>query len=363
MNLYDLDTPALIVDLDRLEQNIRSMAEIAKAGGKSLRPHTKTHKTPEIARMQVDAGAVGLTVAKLGEAEVLADHGFLDLFIANQIIGAPKFERLFALMQRAKVIVGVDGNENFQMLAEAAEKAKVKVSVRMEIDTGHHRAGIRTVQQAVPFGITLSRTNAVDFRGIYTHEGHLYKVAPEDRIRAARNAADNMRSIVTALTRLGIEVPEVSMGSTPGAPLIASESGITELRPGVYVVQDRMQVGIGAATEDRCALTVLATVTSHPDERTALIDAGSKTFSGDKAPSGSAHGLVTDDPTISFDWASEEHGHLDLTNSASKPKVGQKLRIVPWHACACVNMHERMYAVRGETVEAIWTVAGRGRLQ
>src|SRR4051794_35407751 len=118
MNLYDLDTPALLVDLDRLERNISGMAEVARAGGKALRPHTKTHKTPEIARMQLDAGAVGLTVAKLGEAEALADHGFTDLFIANQIVGAPKYERLFALMKRARVTVGVDGNENFKLLAE-----------------------------------------------------------------------------------------------------------------------------------------------------------------------------------------------------------------------------------------------------
>src|SRR5689334_17416946 len=132
MNLYELDTPALIVDLDRLESNIRGMADIARAGGKALRPHTKTHKTPEIARMQLAAGAVGLTVAKLGEAEVLADHGFTDLFIANQIVGPPKHERLFKLMDRARVTVGVDGNENFQLLSDAAYRAGVTVPVRLE---------------------------------------------------------------------------------------------------------------------------------------------------------------------------------------------------------------------------------------
>jgi D-serine deaminase-like pyridoxal phosphate-dependent protein len=372
MNLYDLDTPALIVDLDRLERNIARMAEIARAGGKRLRPHTKTHKTPEIARMQVEAGAVGLTVAKLGEAEVLADHGFTDLFVANQIVGAPKAERLIALLKRANATVGVDGADGARALHEHASRAGVRIPVRMEIDTGHHRAGVRDLEQAVALGEALLRMDSVALRGIYTHEGHLYKLSGERQAAAAAEAARLMREVADALRALGAEIDDISMGSTPGAPLIAGEPGITELRPGVYVVQDRMQVGIGSAEQDQCALTVLATVTSRPDDVTALVDAGTKSMSGDKAPSPpsplppageGSHGLVTDDPTIIFDWASEEHGHLDLTNAAMRPRVGQKLRIVPWHACACVNMHERIVAVRGERVEAVWTVAGRGRIQ
>lgn len=363
MNLYDLDTPALIVDLDRLERNIGRMAEIARAGGKALRPHTKTHKTPEIARMQVDAGAIGLTVAKLGEAEALADHGFTDLFVANQIVGSPKYERLFALLKRANVTVGVDGADGAGALHEAAARAGVRVAVRIEVDTGHHRAGVRSVERAVALCERISDWPALSLRGIYTHEGHLYKLSGEQQATAAREAAALMRTVAEELRRAGATIDDVSMGSTPGAPLVAGEPGVTELRPGVYVLQDRMQVGIGSAQEDQCALSVLATVTSRPDDATALLDAGTKTLSGDKAPTGSVHGLVTDDPTITFDWASEEHGHLDLTIAETRPRVGQKLRVIPWHACACVNMHERIYAVRGETVEAVWTVAGRGRIQ
>src|SRR5579872_5109608 len=145
MNLYDLDTPALIVDLDRLERNIARMAAIAAGGGKALRPHTKTHKTPEIARMQVAAGARGLTVAKLGEAEVMADAGFDDIFMANQLVGAPKIERLIALSRRARVTVGVDSPHAVTPLAEAGKRAGIDLPVRIEVDTGLHRAGVRTV--------------------------------------------------------------------------------------------------------------------------------------------------------------------------------------------------------------------------
>lgn len=363
MNIYDLDTPALLVDLDRLERNIVRMAEVARAGGKALRPHTKTHKTPEIARMQVDAGAVGLTVAKLGEAEALAEHGFTDLFVANQIVGSPKYERLFALLKRANVTVGVDGADGAGALQVAAARAGARVPVRIEVDTGHHRAGVRSVEQAVALCERISDWPALSLRGIYTHEGHLYKLSGEQQTAAAHDAAALMRAVADELRKSGAAIEDVSMGSTPGAPLVAGEPGVTELRPGVYILQDRMQVGIGSAQEDQCALSVLATVVSRPDDATALLDAGTKSFSGDKAPAGSVHGLVTDDPTIMFDWASEEHGHLDLTNAETRPRVGQKLRVIPWHACACVNMHERIYAVRGETVEAMWTVAGRGRIQ
>jgi D-serine deaminase-like pyridoxal phosphate-dependent protein len=363
VNLYDLDTPALLVDLDRLERNIARMAEIARAGGKALRPHTKTHKTPEIARMQLDAGAVGLTMAKLGEAEVLADHGFTDLFVANQVVGPPKCERLIALLKRANVTVGVDSYEGALELAKAAWQAGVTISVRIEVDTGHHRAGVRSVEEAIRLCERMSDLPVPRVTGIFTHEGHLYKLGGEEQAAAAVEAAALMRHIADELRGAGASIDDVSMGSTPGAPLIAGEEGVTELRPGVYVVQDRMQVGIGSAGEEQCALSVLATVTSRPDDTTALLDAGTKTLSGDRAPSGSAHGLVVDDPSIVFDWASEEHGHLDLTNASERPRVGQKLRVVPWHACACVNMHEKMYAVRGEKVEAVWTVAGRGRIQ
>lgn len=357
MKFYDLDTPALLVDLDRLERNIVRMAETARKGAKSLRPHTKTHKTPEIARMQVAFGASGLTVAKLGEAEVFADAGFDDIFIANEIVGDRKIERLLKLHGRMRVTVGVDGLDAARPIAEAASQAGVRISVRIEVDTGLGRAGVRTVEDAIELGSRLADLPGIELQGIFTHEGRIYKLPEAERAAFCREAAEKMRQIAA-----GIGVRDISVGSTPGAAPMACENGITELRPGNYVFYDSMQVGIGASVDD-CALTVLATVISRPDGSTAILDSGTKTLSGDKAQDGSKHGIVIGDPSIVFDWCSEEHGHLDLRESKLKPVIGDRVRIIPYHACATTNMHDSLFAVRGERVEATWQVAARGRIR
>lgn len=364
MNLHDLDTPALIVDLDRLERNIARMAAIAREGGKRLRPHTKTHKTPEVARMQIEAGARGLTVAKLGEAEVMVEAGFDDLLIANQLVGAPKIERLLSLLRRARVTIGVDSLEVAEPIGEAAARRGLRVPISIEVDTGLDRAGVRTVEQAVALGRRLADLPGVELTGLFTHEGHVSRAeVGAERAAACAEAAAKMRQVAEGLRAVGVAVAEVSVGSTPGARQMAAEPGLTELRPGVYVYYDQMQVRRGVATEDDCALTVLATVISRPDDTTAILDAGTKTFSGDMAPDGSRFGRVQQDAAILFDWANEEHGHLDLRWATLRPRVGDKLRVVPWHACACVNMHDTLYGVRDEEVEVIWTIAGRGKIR
>jgi len=359
MNLFDLDTPALIVDLNRLERNIANMAKIARDGGKSLRPHTKTHKTPEIARMQLESGASGLTVAKLGEAEVYAERGFTDIFIANEIVGAPKVERLIALAERCRTVVGIDSMEVALPISEAARARGIRVPVRIEIDTGLGRAGVRTRADAVELGKRMSESAGLELEGIFTHEGFAYKVDETARAGLCTGWAKDLQGLREDLESLGVPVHSVSVGSTPTAPLMAREAGITELRPGVYVFGDVMQTGMGMKLDD-CALSVLATVVSRPDSATAIVDSGTKALSGDRATEGSKHGTVMGHPDVSFDWSSEEHGHLDLTQSNWQPAVGEKLRTIPYHACATANMHDEIYAVRGETVEAVWKVAARG---
>jgi D-serine deaminase-like pyridoxal phosphate-dependent protein len=361
MYLYDLDTPALVVDLDRLENNISTMAAMVREHGKALRPHTKTHKTPEIARMQVDAGACGITVAKLGEAEVMVDAGFSDLFMANQPVGAPKIERLIALQRRARVMVGVDSLAVAVPIAEAATKAGVQVPVRIEIDTGLHRAGVRTMEEAVSLAKRIASMPGLELAGIFTYEGHAAPCPPEERAAACAEAAAMMRNCAEAMRATGIPINEISMGSTPGARYTAQQEGVTELRPGTYVFYDAMQIGWGASLQN-CALTVLTTVISRPEPTVAILDAGTKALSGDRGLSGSKHGLLLEDTAAIFDWANEEHGHIDLREATLRPKVGDKLRIVPFHVCTCVNMHDTMYGIRGEHVEAVWKIAGRGKL-
>jgi D-serine deaminase-like pyridoxal phosphate-dependent protein len=362
MNLYDLDTPALIVDLDRLERNVARMAQIAREGGKQLRPHIKTHKTPEIARMQMEAGAVGLTVAKLGEAEAMAHAGFDDLFIANQIIGEAKIRRLLALLKRCRVMTGVDSVEGADALSQAAEREGTPVSVRLEVDTGVHRAGVRTIEETIALGQRIAEMPGLILEGIFTHEGHTYRGTMADRTLNTLQAAQKMRLAAEGLRSVGLPVASVSVGSTPGAEAMSREEGITELRPGTYVFYDQVQMSCGAAQED-CALTVLTTVISRPEEEAAIIDAGSKTFSGDHGAERSRYGYVTDDPAILIDWVNEEHGHLDLKEARLRPRIGQKLRVIPYHVCPCVNLHETLYAVRGEQIEEMWTIAARGRVQ
>jgi D-serine deaminase-like pyridoxal phosphate-dependent protein len=362
LNLYDLDTPALIVDLTRLERNIARMAALAREGGKQLRPHIKTHKTPEIAQMQLASGAVGLTVAKLGEAEVFADAGFTDLFMANEVVGAAKVERLIALLKRVKLSIGVDSVDAAAPLSDAGFKAGVDVLVRIEIDTGLGRAGVRTVEDAVELAKTLSTMKGLRLEGIFTHEGTSYRADAAERASNCAAAANKIRTVRERLAEIGLNVEIVSVGSTPGAPYMALEHGMTEIRPGNYVFSDTMQMQFGTAEQD-CALSILTTVISRPDADTAILDSGTKSLSGDRALEGSKHGQLIDHPEVPFDWASEEHGHLDLRGSSYNPRIGEKARVIPYHACACTNMHDVMYAVRDEKVEATWKVTARGRIR
>ena len=361
-NIYDLDTPTLLVDLERLEANIRDMASAAQAGGKALRPHTKTHKTPEIARMQLAAGASGITVAKLGEAEVYVEAGLEDIFIANDVVGEAKYARLLPLLRRARIVAGTDSLEVARLLAAAMKKAGERLEMRIEIDSGHGRAGVTTTEDACELARYIADAPGLELQGIFTHEGHVY-TAPdaEERGKRARSAAARMREIAEALAAQGTPVSDVSMGSTPGAEFLPREAGVTEMRPGVYVFNDRMQVGYGAKSE-RCAVTVLATVVSvRPDGR-MVIDAGSKSLASDRPFADGTFGEALGYPEVTFVGASEEHGQLTC-EGMNRLRVGDKLRIVPNHACTCVNMYDTMTAFRNEQVEAVWNIAARGKVR
>ncbi len=239
--VYDLDTPTLLVDLDTLERNISAMAQIVAAGGKRLRPHTKTHKTPQIARMQMEAGASGLTVAKLGEAEVLADAGFDNLLLANQIVGPQKVARLMDLLRRVRITVGVDSVEVAGPIGEAARAQGLRAPVYIEADTGLGRAGARSPEELLLLARWVSDHPGLELAGLFTYEGHIYRAEDEaGRRKAAAQTAATLRELAAALAAQGTPVPEISVGSTPGAAMMAKEEGITEIRSGVYVFNDRM---------------------------------------------------------------------------------------------------------------------------
>jgi D-serine deaminase-like pyridoxal phosphate-dependent protein len=277
----ELETPCLVVDVERLERNIARMAALAAEAGVRLRPHAKTHKLVEVAQRQLAAGAAGLTVAKLGEAELFADHGVGDLFIAYPLWGAQKWERLCRLAERAEVRVGADSDEVFEGISAAALASGRTIAVLIEVDTGFGRCGVQTVDQARALAERVSALRGVRLVGLMSFAGQTYSAGSDGAGEAASADAERLLEVATALREHGFELPVISVGGTPSALHLDKLHGITEYRPGAYVFSDRDQAALGWGTLDDCALTVRATVVSRPAPTRAVIDAGTKTLSSD----------------------------------------------------------------------------------
>lgn len=355
-----VDTPCLVLDLDRLDANIRRMAELVAAAGVALRPHAKTHKLIQVARRQLAASAAGLTVAKLGEAELLAEHGIDDLLIAYPVWGAGKWERLCRLARRAEVRVGADSFPVFEGISNAAAPQGLSIPVRIEVDTGFGRCGVQSADEALALAHRLSKLGGVRLVGLMSFAGQTY--AAGDHVRQA--AVDDAARLVEVATRLraaGFEVPEISVGSTPSAIHVDALQGITEIRPGTYVFSDRDQVQLGWGTLDGCALTVVATVVSHPICTRAVIDAGTKTFSSDRATTVDGWGVIRGRPDWRIVSLNEEHGVLEVP--AGEAPIGTRVEVVPNHACGTLNMHDWVAAVQNGMVAEWWRVQGRGLIR
>jgi D-serine deaminase-like pyridoxal phosphate-dependent protein len=363
--LAAVDTPSVLVDLDILDRNVRRMADFAAEHRVNLRPHAKSHKTTAIAHRQVDAGAVGLTVAKLDEAEAFLRAGFDDLLIANQVIGAIKWRRLAELQAHGTVAVGVDSFEGARGIAEAARAAATTVPVLIEVDTGLHRAGVLPGEPSLALARQIAALDGLNLRGVFTHAGHAYAAtSPHDVQRIGQDEGELLVLTAERLRACGIDCPVVSVGSTPTAMIAGAIPGVTEMRRGNYVFYDRMQVGLGSAQRADCALTVLTTVISRPSADRAVIDAGSKTFALDRG----AHGL---DALLGFgedhqfglvlDRLSEEHGVILLDPiHDTLVQVGDRLRILPNHACTTANLAEALYGVRAGHLVEVLPVLVRG---
>ena len=360
-----LDTPSVLVDLDILDRNVRRMAEFAAEHGVKLRPHAKSHKTAAIARRQADADAVGLTVAKLDEAEAFLEAGFDDLFVANQVIGRLKWRRLAELQSHGTISVGVDSITGARGIAEAAREAATTVPVIIEIDTGLHRAGVLPGQPTLGLARQIAELDGLELRGVFTHAGHAYAATSRQEVQRIGRLEGELLVMTAHLLRAhGIVCPVVSVGSTPTAMISGAVPGVTEIRPGNYVFYDRMQVGLGSAQRSDCALTVLTTVISRPSDDRAVIDAGSKTFALDRG----AHGLETlggygEDIEFGFvlDRLSEEHGVIQLDPAhASSLHVGDRLQILPNHACTTANLAEALCGMRAGRLVEVLPVLARG---
>ncbi|MFZ0590160.1 MAG: alanine racemase [Bryobacteraceae bacterium] len=363
MHIEDLDTPAVIIDLDIMERNLARLAEYAAGNRLCLRPHTKTHKIPEIARLQIERGAAGITVAKPGEARVMVDGGVQDLMIGYPLVTRKKADVAAQLALECQLCVSLDSVEAIRALDAAAQQHSSRIGVLVEIDVGFHRCGVPTPELAVSLARETLMYPRLEFLGLMFYPGHLGK-PPEEQGAAIAEVNRTLDAFYQEFHSAGIEIPVVSGGSTPTAYRSHLFHGVTEIRPGMYLLNDANLVRMGIAALDECALHVLVTVASNAVPGRAILDGGSKTFSSDASRGDQvSYGMIREDPEAVFVALSEEHGHVDIARSGRSYQVGERLRVLPNHVCATVNMHDRLYGVRNGMVEKVWDVSARGKVQ
>ena len=368
----NLRTPAVLIDRQRALRNIARVQDLATAAGVRLRPHAKTHKSPDVARWQLERGAVGICCAKLGEAEVFVDAGIRDIRLPYPV-NPSNAARVLALMDRAAISIIVDHPAVAQGWSDAMRQTGRTLDVLIKVDVGFHRCGIDPAGNAVGFVKTIASLPGLKLRGLLSHAGHGYHAQSEDDL--ARIAAQEVATLVRIkedASREGIAIDEMSVGATPTLRYSARQRGITELRPGNYVYFDRTQVALGAATLDDCALTVLATVVAKHEGR-IILDCGSKTLTSDQArgiTTAPGSGAVLKDAaspnrqvdeSLTIERLSEEHATVGVTGSTLL-EPGDRVQVVPNHSCVVSNMVDAVHIVEGGRFIETMTVAARGRI-
>ncbi|UQR66875.1 D-TA family PLP-dependent enzyme [Bradyrhizobium sp. C-145] len=345
-------TPCAVIDMDRVERNIARIQTACDEAGVANRPHIKTHKNPTIAKMQVAAGAKGITCQKLGEAEIMANAGIDDILISYNLLGEEKMARLGALQAKANMTVAADNSTVVAGLPKAAAASGRPLSVVVECDTGRKRAGVETPAEAITLAREIAASKGLQFAGFM-----LYPT--ETGWADAQKFYDEALAGVRAH---GLEAKIVSTGGTPNLKNLGKLKGGTEHRFGTYIYNDRMQVAAGVASWDDCALHIYSTVVSRAAPERGILDAGSKTLTTDTGGL-DGHGLILEHPEAKIARFAEEHGFLDLSRSNTRPNVGDVVRIVPNHVCVVVNMMDEVVMVRGEEIIGTLPVAARGKLR
>ncbi len=352
----ELETPALLVDHPKMLRNIRAVQDLAKKAGVNLRPHAKTHKSAEIAKLQIDHGAVGICVQKLSEAEAMINSGVTDIFITNEVVEPSKIQRLVQLLEKARIKVAVDSLTNAQLLGEVASKQDRTLPVLLEVDCGMGRCGVLPGQPAIKIATAISKIMGVRLEGLMTYEGHLYHLTPTKRQHEARRIISRVIETAERIRKSVDNVIIVSCGSTPTAQTVANIPGVTEIQPGNYVFYDYMQVEVGSAKLNQCALSLLTTVLSKPSSTRIVVDAGIKTFSFDSSQFPRPMGHPTLKPMEMY----EEHLVLKA-GAGTKLQVGDKIELIPYHACTTVNMHDKLSVVENGEVIDTYSITARGR--
>ncbi|MBA3657088.1 MAG: alanine racemase [Gemmatimonadaceae bacterium] len=359
--LEELETPIPVVDLDIMERNMDRMARYTLKHSLNLRPHTKTHKSPWIAAEQVKRGAIGVTCATPREAEAMSTVT-ADILLGFPAIGERKARRIASIPKNVDVTVALDSETALMDLAQAARKADRAIGVYVELDLGMHRVGISSAEQAAELAMLVTQTRPLEYAGIAFYPGHI-RSSVGDQGHSIEMLSTSLEDALEVMDSFGVRHPVVSGGSTPTVWRSHEIRGMTEIRPGTYVFNDRTTAIIGACDWADCALTVLATVISTAVEGQAVIDAGTKSLGREpiRGTPGEGFGSLLEHPEVTVRGMSEEHGILELKDSDWKPEVGERVRVIPNHVCIVVHLFDELVGMRGTTIEKRWPVAARGR--
>jgi D-serine deaminase-like pyridoxal phosphate-dependent protein len=359
-HIGNIDTPSLLINLDNFENNIDTMAEYIHSIPAELRPHSKTHKCPIIAHKQLNAGAIGITCAKLGEAEAMVAAGIRDILIANQVVGEPKVTRLTNLAKHSDIIVAVENYRNVRHLDSVAKKKDVKLNVIIEVDVGNNRCGTIHGEPTLKLAREISQHSSLNMRGLMGYEGFCQNILNiEDRRFKTNEAMKTLVSTRDLLDDNGFNTEIVSAGGT-GTHMITGEyPGVTEVEAGSYIFMDTTYSRVEGLENYDYALTVLGTIVSLPRSGVAICDVGRKaiTFEPNRPMP-----IVKNRKGIRYEASSEEHGRLSIDND-SELSIGDKIEFIVSHCCTNVNLYDQYHCIRNESVEAIWDITARGKSQ
>ena len=363
--LPPIDTPALLIDLDIVDHNLERMQEKATDYGVALRPHIKTHKIPELALLQMRLGAHGITAAKVSEAEVMAAAGIENIFVANQIVTKEKLNRLAALSKEVSISIGLDSVVAARKLSDVFAASGLTIEYLIEINSGLNRCGVLPGKEAVELFQAVDILPSLRFKGIFTHAGQVYGADSLSEVKEiSRFESTIMAETVQAFVEVGTSPDIVSVGSTPTMKVWQGHEAVNEIRPGNYIFHDAIQVSLGSTTLEECALSIVATVISRPEKERAILDGGSKAFGLDKGAHGkemvTGFGMVLGTKAI-LARLSEEHGIMTLDPTVDLD-IGDKVRIIPNHACTVMNLFDRAYGMRNGKLVEEFKIAARGKV-
>jgi len=360
--LAEIESPALIVDLDVMEANLASMTQLTSAHGVAHWPNIKGHKIPALAWSQVRSGAAGITCQKLGEAEVMVNAGLTEVLVAVQVVGAAKVERLRRLARRAHLVTVVDSLPAAEAISDAFCACGQSIDALLEVDLGYRRCGV-THAEAPDLAALISRLPGLRLAGVMGYEGHLYNLVGREAVEAAARAAyEQLVDVSNTLQRAGTAGARVSVGASAGTRVAVETPGVTEIRAGSYLMNDRSQIAMGWTDAAGCAATVLATVISVPDGSRAVIDAGAKALTPTTVTGLAGFGQVVGHEHAVLDRLSDEHGMI-ATSAAGEFRLGDRVQVIPNSHTVVFNQFDEVYAVRRGMVEAVLPVAARGRMR